>query len=332
MKLGYKCWLQGEEKIFGKGPYDLLCAIKTYGSIKKASTELDISYSKATHILKRCESHMGFKLLNSKIGGNEGGGSNLTDEAMYLMKQYEAFINEADIALKHAFAVNFGQFFDEIHGLNEIDNNLPRILLLTGESGIGKSTLLRKLTKPYIKDFSGFEVQRYLPDNGGDPLGFEITPLHYYGKTTTMLNRDEWRDLLTKNKALFLKRDEDGKMIRYLEVLEKWIPKLAKTDRPLILDEIGGMELTSELISNHLKKLLTSDAPIIGVLKSKERLNRLNLRTDGPKLSLMEQDEYLEDLESEIKILEITPSNKDFVKRYINKWLYKMMEENYEKI
>lgn len=325
MRLGYKCWLHGEEKIFGKGPYDLLCAISTYGSIKRASEELNMSYSKATHILKRCETHMGFKLLDSQIGGSEGGGSNLTREATHLMRQYRLFMNEIDVALKEAYEIYFGQFFDEIY---DIEGEMPNILLLRGESGIGKSTIIKELVEPYAERFDGYEVHRYVPDEGEEPLGFEIAPFNSHCTTTTAMTREEF-DTGCKDKNLFLSRGIDGVMQRRLDVLEAEIPRLIDRDGPLVVDEIGGMELTSEVLRERLIDSIGTGKPVIGVLKSIKRLKRLDKLTKGKRITPSMQADFIKELkeQSTVKVLEVTPSNKEFIKRYINRWLYTKLEE-----
>lgn len=329
MELGYKCWLENDERIFGKGPYDLLSAIDIYGSINKASVELGISYSKAIHILKRCERHLGFKLLDSQIGGVQGGGSFLTKEAQYLMQKYNDFINEVDVALKHAFDMNFGQFFEEIHGLNDKGFVFPRVLLLTGESGIGKSTIIGEYTKMYSSKLKGFTVQRIMPNEGDLPLGFQIRDHNYSDNTYSYVGQEEW-DSLFDDHRLFLKRNCNGEMIRDIGVLEKYIPLYTEGNEPLILDEIGGMELASPKIRELLYECFAGQRPIIGVLKSVKGIQRLNKNTEGPSLSESVQHELINKLGSDVKILEVTNSNKKFIKTYIGKWIYKMMEETNE--
>ncbi len=55
-----------------------------------------MSYSKAWSIIHRAEVKLKIKLLETKIGGEEGGGSYLTYEAKSLIKAYRDFCKEAD--------------------------------------------------------------------------------------------------------------------------------------------------------------------------------------------------------------------------------------------
>lgn len=89
------CITNNGERIFGKGPCLLLEAIGRLGSLKKAANELNMSYSKAWIIINKAEQVLGYSLLQTHIGGLDGGGSYLTPEANTLIKAYNAFNREA---------------------------------------------------------------------------------------------------------------------------------------------------------------------------------------------------------------------------------------------
>lgn len=93
MKAGYSLWIKNEkgDKIFGEGPLKLLILVDKLGSLNKACNEMGMSYSKAISIIKNSEVMLDKKLLIREIGGSQGGGSNLTDEARELIKKYERF-------------------------------------------------------------------------------------------------------------------------------------------------------------------------------------------------------------------------------------------------
>lgn len=77
-----------DEKCFGPGVAILLEKIKENNSIRKASFDIGMSYSKAWTIIKRAEKNLGFKLLSSKTGGVDGGGATLTENAERLLNSY----------------------------------------------------------------------------------------------------------------------------------------------------------------------------------------------------------------------------------------------------
>jgi molybdate transport system regulatory protein len=80
-----------DEKFFGEGPCRLLHGVETYGSLRAAAMQMNLSYSKATAILNRAEKALGFPLTEKTIGGKGGGGSRLTAEAKAFLKKYEEY-------------------------------------------------------------------------------------------------------------------------------------------------------------------------------------------------------------------------------------------------
>ena len=91
------------ERVFGEGPCMLLEKVDELGSLNKAAKELNMSYSKAWSIIHKAERELNLKLLETQIGGEEGGGSYLTDEAKRFIITYRNFCKEADEVLKELF-------------------------------------------------------------------------------------------------------------------------------------------------------------------------------------------------------------------------------------
>ncbi|MDD5636676.1 MAG: LysR family transcriptional regulator [Atribacterota bacterium] len=97
MKLHYKIWLENEKgKVFGDGPSDILKRIERTGSLRQAAFEIKMSYSKAWNLIRSLEKKLGFKLLKRKVGGESGGGSELTEEARILQEKYKNFYEQAE--------------------------------------------------------------------------------------------------------------------------------------------------------------------------------------------------------------------------------------------
>jgi molybdate transport system regulatory protein len=85
-----KIWIEvGGEPVFGSGRRILLEAIDAHGSINRAAQEVDISFRKAWSHIKAMEERLQVKLVDRKIGGRNGGGTTLTDDARKLLKKYE---------------------------------------------------------------------------------------------------------------------------------------------------------------------------------------------------------------------------------------------------
>lgn len=100
MKLRYKIWLETEGgKVFGNGPLDILHRVERTGSLRQAAAEINMSYSQAWNLMRDLEKRLGFKLLKRKVGGESGGGSQLTEKARDLMMRFEMFRKRASKSL-----------------------------------------------------------------------------------------------------------------------------------------------------------------------------------------------------------------------------------------
>jgi len=67
-----------------------------------------MSYSKAWKLIQTMEKRLGFSLLDKKIGGVSGGGSQVTPRAKDLIGRYERFEMDAMKAIEKAFQKHFG--------------------------------------------------------------------------------------------------------------------------------------------------------------------------------------------------------------------------------
>lgn len=80
-------WLDDQgDLVFGHGRAILLQAVDEYGSLRKAASELGMSYRGAWGKIKKSEEILGFPLLE-KAGGNKRG-YQLTDRGRELMDAY----------------------------------------------------------------------------------------------------------------------------------------------------------------------------------------------------------------------------------------------------
>jgi molybdate transport system regulatory protein len=107
-----KIWLTDTdgESIFGHGKYRLLTAIGTCGSIAEAAKKLSMSYRKAWGDVKVAEDGFGFPLLIRVRGGARGGKTELTDDAVELLRWYETFDAAVQKDLLRHFSVFMKQF------------------------------------------------------------------------------------------------------------------------------------------------------------------------------------------------------------------------------
>jgi molybdate transport system regulatory protein len=104
LELRYKIWIEKNgKKVFGNGPLDILHRVERTGSLRQAAAEINMSYSLAWNLIKGLEERLGFKLLKRKVGGEGGGGSEITQEATELMTKFKLFRGEADQSLNSLY-------------------------------------------------------------------------------------------------------------------------------------------------------------------------------------------------------------------------------------
>jgi len=101
--------LANEEIFFGSGVLTLLKLTEKYESLNAAAKNMNLSYSKANKMINGAESALGFKLLDKKIGGANGGGSTLTPECIDFIKTYEEFQKE----IKEHADMLFNKYFNK---------------------------------------------------------------------------------------------------------------------------------------------------------------------------------------------------------------------------
>lgn len=111
-RLRYKLWLESKNrKAFGKGPVEILDKIDQYGSLRKATEEMKMSYSHGWNLLNQIKNRLDCKLIESQVGGEEGGGSAITPKAKELMDRYKLFEREA----KKDLTILFDKFFRDFN-------------------------------------------------------------------------------------------------------------------------------------------------------------------------------------------------------------------------
>ncbi len=107
-----------EEKCFGPGIAQLLERVEEHRSLRAAAASMDMAYSKAWTMVRRCETVLGFQLLHYSTGGRGGGGAALTDEARDLLCRYRTFRSRLEEAAQALFAETFAADTEEnAHGL-----------------------------------------------------------------------------------------------------------------------------------------------------------------------------------------------------------------------
>lgn len=103
-----KLWMEKNGKrFFGPGPVELMELIHETGSINKAAKKMNLSYKKAWEIVNNLNSMTAQPLVLTAVGGENGGGSSISDEALQMISHYralrdkfESFIEQSTLSLK----------------------------------------------------------------------------------------------------------------------------------------------------------------------------------------------------------------------------------------
>ena len=107
-----------DEKCFGPGIAQLLERVEEHRSLRAAAQSMEMAYSKAWTMVRRCESVLGFRLLNYATGGRGGGGAALTREARELLSRYRRYCRRLELAAAALFDEEFpAPTQEDPHGL-----------------------------------------------------------------------------------------------------------------------------------------------------------------------------------------------------------------------
>jgi molybdate transport system regulatory protein len=110
MEIKAKFWIENKgEVVIGGGKAALLLAVDRLGSIQRAAEEFGMSYRHAWGAVKRIERRAGFKILDIRLGGRDGGAQ--------LTPKGREFIGKVDFFLKDLQAIveeRFNQKFQEL--------------------------------------------------------------------------------------------------------------------------------------------------------------------------------------------------------------------------
>lgn len=102
-KPGCKLWLEKDGRVYGDGLFHLLQLVREKGSISAAAGELGMSYRAAWGKIRQAERNWGLQLVETRVGGECGGGAALTREAQDLLRRYEQYRREAVRAVWQIF-------------------------------------------------------------------------------------------------------------------------------------------------------------------------------------------------------------------------------------
>ena len=102
----------GEEGnwFFGPGGAELLERIDEYGSVRKAASSMDLSYSKAWKIIHRSEEGWKRSLVERTTGGRGGGKSTITEDARKIIFLFRELERKTGMYAEDIFKELFGEY------------------------------------------------------------------------------------------------------------------------------------------------------------------------------------------------------------------------------
>jgi len=92
-----KLWLELDSKcIIGHGRAELLHKVKELGSLNEVAKSMNMAYSHAWSEIKEISDIVGGPILETSIGGKQGGGSRLTELGEDILQQFDNEMKNLD--------------------------------------------------------------------------------------------------------------------------------------------------------------------------------------------------------------------------------------------
>ena len=114
INLKVKLYIQnGKEKFMGIGVLWVLQKTKEMGSLRAASADLGISYSKVYRMIVNLEKNLGAKVVDRRKGGSDRSGATLTEFGERFADMYDSFQRQCKALLDKPFE----EFTVQMHDL-----------------------------------------------------------------------------------------------------------------------------------------------------------------------------------------------------------------------
>ena len=107
MEIKAKFWLENKgEAVLGGGKTALFLAVHRLGSIQRAAEEFGMSYRHAWGAIKKIEKRAGFKILDTRHGGKDGG-AQLTPKGKEFVERVDSLLKDLDGIVGKKFKQHF---------------------------------------------------------------------------------------------------------------------------------------------------------------------------------------------------------------------------------
>jgi len=111
MEIKAKFWIENEgEVMLGGGRTALLLAVDRLGSIQRAADEFGMSYRYMWGVIKKIEKRAGFKMVETKLGGRNGGGAKLTPKGKAFIEMMDSILRDLQGITKKRIKNKFQSF------------------------------------------------------------------------------------------------------------------------------------------------------------------------------------------------------------------------------
>jgi len=105
----YNLWIEeNEEVVLSLWRTKLLTAIDETGSISAAAEKIGVPYRRAWEKIREMEQRLGFRLLDTEVGGSGGGGAILTEKAREYVDRFHKFEKGLEAEIERRFQEAFG--------------------------------------------------------------------------------------------------------------------------------------------------------------------------------------------------------------------------------
>ncbi len=108
MEIRTKFWIENKgEVVLGGGKTALLLVVDRLGSIQRAADQFGMSYRHAWGVIRKIEQRAGFKIVETKLGGKNGGGARLTKEGRSFIKKTDSLLKDLHAIVEKRFRQKF---------------------------------------------------------------------------------------------------------------------------------------------------------------------------------------------------------------------------------
>ena len=108
-RVRWKVWIeQSDEVLLSEWRVALLRTVAQTGSLARAAAAMEVPYRTAWNRIKEMEARLNIRLLETEIGGVDGGGSQLTAEARDLVERFQRVTVGIAALVEERFRDEFG--------------------------------------------------------------------------------------------------------------------------------------------------------------------------------------------------------------------------------